>query len=217
MQGFHEDAADGLEEFDWFLEGTEDSKLAVDYDSLIDLKEEALGIAALEPEAAPEFACGDILEDGLMWKHSESLTAAIGDVFSAVSEKLCGCGIPEAYGHISRYLERLGERCELVWSGIYCGTDAKTNWLHTETIARIEACLSEQGCVIAMVGDEQWRGLVGEEELPFADSGVRTMQVIGMQGKDLVVNDFANEAGCRLRIPMEDFCGLHGILAEVYK
>lgn len=207
MQRFYDAGLDNLEEFDWFPEGTEGAH--TDYEGLTDLRLEALR----DPEDNWEQICGDIEEDGLMWKYSEGLAGAADGVFGAVSEKLCGCGLPECSGVMSQYAEQLGKRCEIVQSRIF----HPDGGLWAEPVVRIQTCLSEHGCVVAMVRDDQWRLLTGEPESPFWDSGVRTIQVIGVQGEHIVVNDFANDQGCRLQVPAEKFCALHGILMEVYK
>lgn len=206
MPGLYDADMEGLEEFDWFPEDTQGER--TDYESLTDLREEALR----GPEDHQE-QIGDIEGDGLMWKYTEGLTAAADGVFGAVCEKLCGCGLPVCDGVMSQYAEQLGKRCEVTQSSLSHPDDGT----YPEAASRIQACLLENGCVVAMVGDGQWRRLTGEPETPFWDSGVRALQVIGIQGEHITVNDFANAAGSRFQVPVETFCSLDGILMEVYK
>lgn len=228
MQGFHE--VEETEEFDWFFENAKEQEIT-DYSSITDLKQENMddnSIADMKREIPHKeilrndsFTCGDIEEDGKMWKYSEGLYEAMRDVFCAVFEKLCGYGIQEVSKSISGSIEQLEKKCEVVWSGIFYEDSMRTvedgqEW-HPEAAARIESCLSQNGCVIAMVSDEQWRRIKGEEDLPFADSGVRSLHVIGLKGGDVIVNDFADKKGCCFHVPLQQFSGLHGILAEVYK
>lgn len=207
MPGFYDVGLDGLEEFEWFPENLDEAH--TDYESLTDLREEALH----GPEDGWERECGDIEEDGLMWKYSEGLVAAADNVFGAVCEKLCGYGLPACGGVISQYAEQLGRHCELVQSSLFHLNGGP----YPEAVARIQACLSEKGCVVAMIEDGQWRRLTGEPELPFWDSGIRTVQVIGIQGEQIIVSDFANALGSRFQVPIKVFCTLDGILMEVYK
>lgn len=210
MHEFHKNMEE-TEEFDWFLsEGTE---ISADYDGIPDLKKMP------QEEWLERSSLGEIEEDGLMWKYSENLADAMEDVYFAVSQKLCGKGLEGCSGIPGEYMERLGRKCEIVQSGLNL-TDSLGDFgdaKNAEPIARIEVCLSEHGCVIAMVSDEQWRSLSGELQSPFADSGVRTIQVIGLAGGDVIVNDFANDQGKCMHVPKNEFCGLHGMLLEVYK
>lgn len=216
MQGFHE--LGDAEEFDWFFEETPGQE-TMDYESIQDLKQMA-SKDALHEIREPGYECGDIEEDGQMWEYREGLAAAMRGVFCAVSEKLCGYGILDGAANISECLEQLSKKCEVVQSGIYqedCMDTAHHGQAWLEPAARIEACLLENGCVIALVADEQWRGIKGEAQTPFADSGVRGLQVIGLKGQEVIVNDFADENGRCLHVPIQCFCSMHGILAEVYK
>ena len=210
MREFRDAYMEESEELDWFREETDGMKRSVNYDSLTDLR--------MELEKQPleeEFECGDIKEDGLMWKYSEDLADAMNDTFSAVSEKLYGYEMPEQKGLLSDYVRQLEEKCEVVTSGL-CRKEQEIQG-NTESIARIEACLSERGCVIAMVSDDQWREYLREPEALLMDSGVRSLWVTGIKGDMVVVNDFANENGRSLCVPREEFCKMHGILMEVYK
>lgn len=207
MPGYYDVSLDGLEEFDWFPEKSDE--IHTDYESLTDLREEALH----GPEDSREREYGDIEENGLMWKYSEGLAAAADNVFGAVCEKLCGCGLPACGGVMSQYAEQLERHCELVQSRLFHMDGGP----YPEAAARIQACLSEKGCVVAMVEDGQWRYLTGEPELPFWDSGIRAVQVIGIQGEQVIVNDFSNVLGSRFQVPVKAFCALDGILMEVYK
>lgn len=199
MQGFH-DA--GELEFDWFPEGQD--LRPVDYQGLEDLREQA------ENVDLPEEANALKVEDDGMWRYCESLTGAAAGVFGAIYVKLCGR--EPAYGELmtpSSYVEQLSGRCEVVRTALSAGA--------AKTAARMEACLTENGCVAAMVSDAQWRRLLGEEESPFFDSGIRMLQIVGMDREYLTVRDFAYAQGCSLPVSRNDFCALDGVLLEVYK
>ena len=114
MQGFHE--VEETEEFDWFFENAKEQEIT-DYSSITDLKQENMddnSIADMKREIPHKeilqndsFTCGDIEEDGKMWKYSEGLYEAMRDVFCAVFEKLCGYGIQEVSKSISGSIEQL--------------------------------------------------------------------------------------------------------------
>jgi len=211
MQGFYDVDPGALEEFDWFPDSSE----LTEYLGLTDLRESAEKATQPEVESGLEDCAGSVLgdigEDGLMWNYCENLTDAASGVFKAISEKLCGPGEPECSGLPAYFMERLSRRCEVVQTELPRGTEAG------ELPARIEACLLERGCAAAMVSDAQWRRLTGEPELPFVDSGVRTLQIIGAKENSIVVNDFAFAYGRSLEVSKGAFCSLYGILVEVYK
>lgn len=217
MMGFHDTGTDLPEEFDWFSEMVQDGDGCIDYLNIADLRESVEPPVQQEVSVQldpAEFVCGDIEEDENMWKYCEKLTDAAEGVFSAIYEKLCGRQMPECAGTPARYVEQMGKRCEVVQTEL---GDSAAGRRADAVTARLQSCFSERGCVAAMVSDAQWRQLIGAPDSPFADSGVRTLQIIGMKNSHIIVNDFANSEGRSLEIQKGAFCALYGILIEVYK
>lgn len=205
---------------DWYLEETEDTP---DFEGLTDLRKEALlfyGGKEAEVKERNAVECGDIKADGLMWKYSENLAGAMEEIFSAVSEKLCGSRLAGHMGLTADGIRELARRCEIVQSRMYGAQNIRESAVQadqTEPLARIEACLCDHGCVVALVSDAQWRERMGETPCPFADSGVRTLQIIGLREGTVIVNDFASSQGRGLAVDGMEFCSLCGLLLEVYK
>lgn len=220
-----------LAEFDWFDEGFPPAGKD-DYEGLVDLEalagREGLAEREVRPEMSemregeetvrgetdsPEAYGGQ--EDGLAWRFEEGLCASMHSAFDSVSEKLCGVRLTERSDYFADYMEQLENGCVVIPSRL--GREGRGEGAGAEAVARIRGCFAEDGCVLAAVSDSQWRELAGEPEGAFADSGLRTLQVIGLTGQDVIVNDYASPKGKARKVPCQDFCSLCGTLLEVYK
>lgn len=214
-----------LVEFDWFSKELLEAKEPEDYENIVDLKvsgaAEALDTEAFEDiEGADEVhAMGDIEADGLAWEYHENLQKAMNSVFESVYEKLCGGELGASSELITDYVDYLNKKCVVIQSQIR--RENMEENVHgdfdREPIARIKNCFMENGCAVSAVSDAQWRELMGEPEGAFVDSGLRILQIIGIQGKQIIVNDCASRQGRAVAVSEEDFCRLYGILMEVYK
>lgn len=154
--------------------------------------------------------CGDAEEDGLAWRFDEDMKTAMGHTFGAVYERLNGYEVNFKFDVLEEYISQIHRSCTVIASSI------QQQWVN-ESIARIAYCLSENGCVIALVSDNQWRKITGEKIKPYFDSGIRAVWITGLDGGKVILNDFASKKGRQMTVAKEDFCGLTGELLEVYK
>lgn len=199
-----------FEEFDWFPE----DGIADDYESIVDLKNTA-ELDDAEREIRDKFEYGEIEDDMLMWQHTEGLKNTMSAVFGSVYEKLCGMELDIDSRCLFDYTDKLGERAVVVRSGI--GGSRNNGYAPSAAEARIKACLSENGTLIAVVSNEKWKNMRYREETTFFDDGMRAVQIIGVIGDDIIVNDFNDANGMGVSVPGRRFCELDGILLEVYK
>lgn len=150
---------------------------------------------------------GDRELDGMMWKYCETQAMAAHQVFSVTTEVLTGEGIEEQKPS-SRYLADLSRNCTVITSDINSVG---------ETVSRTVACLSDHGCVIAMVPDSQWRTLMNLEPTGMWDSGIRVIQFTGTGPQGIFINDPMHSTGRQMLLTVPKLERLQGILLEVYK
>lgn len=184
-----DDILEGKElEFDWFPEYKETDE----YTGIIDLS----NIAGHRPEVLLEF--------------SDSLEAGMNQTFSSVYERLCGSGMEQQSVLLSDCLEALNRGCEVIKRELGECTEQ-------EITARIEVCLSENGCVIAAVDNEDWKAWKDMEASLFMDSGIRVIEIAGIVDTCIVANDAADGDKDFVMVPLSDFSAMNGLLLEVLK
>ncbi len=198
----------GLEEFDWFANELQMDKSYDEYQEIEDLKlsyENGLIYDDVPVEVMTE-------TDGVTWRYCENLQEAMHYVFSQVYENLCGCELEISSDILIDYVNELNNKCVVLQSPINPKQSANGS-----AFARIDSCLSEGGSVVLAVSDGKWRKLMHEPESCFLDSGLRTLQVLGMNGDALWISDCANQKGDKIEMNKSDLDMLDGILMEVYK
>lgn len=203
------DGIEEFEEFDWFPQGEID-----EYEKIVDLKNK-LEYEDYDEEIDVGYEYGEIEDDMLMWHYTEGLDRAMGCVFGDVYEKMCGEELDVNSKYLNDYTERLSEKAVVVQSGICGAKNPEKNRSMLE--AKIKACLCEKGALIAVVSNDEWKNMRNAEKSAFFDDGMRTVQIIGMRGDKIVINDYLDKNGKGISVPSEQFCRMHGVLVEVYK
>lgn len=204
------DGIEGIEEFDWFSE----TDIPDDYESIVDLKNK-IENENIYDEIDNQYEYGEIEDDILMWHYAEGLQPAMDSVFANVYKKICGAELDVNSKYIHDYIGRLGEEAVVVQSDISDIKNAKNNSSMLES--KIKACFCENGTLIALVSNEAWENIRYGKETEFLDNGIRAMQIIGMRGDEIVINDCLDENGMGVLVPSKQFSQLQGILLEVYK
>lgn len=145
----------------------------------------------------------------------EYICQTMNSVFSDVYEKMCGTELKINSKYLCDYTYRLSEKAVVVQSGICNIQNPASNRSTVES--KIKACLSENGALISAVPNDARKNINNSGETAFLDDGMRVMQIIGMCGDDIIINDYLDENGKGVSVPSNRFCRMQGILLEVYK
>lgn len=185
-------------EFEWFSDEIEALDEDAVYSEIMDLK--------LEVEKGME-------REEEIWKPEKcfygDLNGMMKTVFSDVQENLCGRKAEICSSILAAHIKELSQYCEVLSSDLY-------DCLESEVCARIEKCIDEKGCVIAVVDNGQWEN-DGKQEMIFLDDGMRVLEVIGIDDKNLIINDYGRPDGENIQVQVTEFVKMNGVLLEVLK
>lgn len=206
-----------IAEFDWFSEEKEAFAEETIYSELEDLRAEAeMSLENsekednLEKNEYSEIECMDEAIEAVNVPEiyfGEELDMAMKYVFSDVKKKLCGRQTEVSSGLVADYIDEIRKNCEVFFSELH-------NCTESEVYARISQCLAENGCVITAVDNGQWED-EKEYESIFMDDGMRILEVIGIDGEYLIINDYGKTDGRKIQV--SEFIKMNGLLLEVLK
>lgn len=200
-------------EFDWFPEGVEEPGDTDEYSEIPDL---SIAVRDMEIKKKKDILDGVVYESGNVEesrRFSEGLDGSMNAVFSSVYEKLCGGRVEINSGRPMEVIEILNKKCEVLQTEM-CGRSG------SEMAARIEACLDEKGCVIAIVDNEKLSMVLQENgftESEFMDCGLRTLEIIDYKEEKITIHMFENGQEHTVLLFPDEFSQLEGILLEVLK
>lgn len=206
MSGFME-VRELEKEFDWFLDEAEEGASPEQYAGLVDLKKAAEQAPPFDDTGRPE-ECQEAVEQIADIK--EGLDGGMNHIFSGVYERLCGYKTDAYYDVVESWIAFLNEKCEVLQS------DLKTS-SPGETAARIESCLEENGVVILLVDNEDWKRHTGCGTGCFMDSGLRALEVTGKEKDTLIVDDYTDGGKQTRKVLVDCFMDMSGLMLEVLK
>ena len=196
-------------EFDWFLNETREDYSSEQYSDLVDLKKMAEQMLIFNDAEDQKEDALETIEQTVDIK--EGLDGGMNYTFSNVYERLCGYQTDKYYDVADSWISFLNEKCEVIQSSLKASAPG-------ETAARIDVCLRENGAVILLVDNEDWKRYSNCDGTGcFMDSGLRTLEITGKEKDTLIVDDYADGKKQTWKLSLDCFSDMNGLMLEVLK